>query len=47
MMSDTMKHIFGMKVVEPGLKALRRPSESSLKECRAFGRVIAEKSKIS
>ena len=31
MMTDTMKHIFGMKVMEPGLRLLRRPSEDGLK----------------
>jgi flavodoxin short chain len=43
MMSDTMKHIFGMNVIEPGLKMLRRPDEGGLKQCREFGRRIAEK----
>lgn len=45
MMTDTMKHIFGMKVIEPGLKMLRGLSESSLKECQQFGRKIAEEIK--
>ena len=45
MMTDTMKHIFGMSVIEPGLKILRRPSESGLKECNEFGKTIAEKTK--
>jgi flavodoxin short chain len=43
MMSDTMKHIFGMNVIEPGLKMLRRPDEGGLKQCREFGRRIAER----
>jgi len=43
MMSDTMKHIFGMDVIEPGLKTLRRPDEGGLKQCREFGRRIAER----
>ncbi|TET41818.1 MAG: FprA family A-type flavoprotein [Dehalococcoidia bacterium] len=43
MMTDTMKHIFGMSVIEPGLKILRRPDESGLKQCQEFGREIAEK----
>jgi len=43
MMTDTMKHIFGMSVIEPGLKILRRPNESGLKQCQEFGRKIAEK----
>lgn len=45
MMADTIKHIFGMNVIEPGLKMLRRPSESSLKQRQEFGRKIAEKIK--
>ena len=46
MMTDTMKHIFGMNVIEPGLKILRRPGESGLKQCQEFGRTIAEKIKV-
>ena len=45
MMTDTMKHIFGMNVIEPGLRILRRPSESGLEQCREFGRKIAEEVK--
>jgi flavodoxin short chain len=45
MMTDTMKHIFGMNVIEPGLKMLRRPSESGLKQCQEFGRKIVDKIK--
>lgn len=45
MMTDTMKHIFEMKVVEPGLKILRKPEYESLEKCRDFGRKIAEKIK--
>jgi len=45
MMTDTMKHIFGMNVIEPGLKMLRRPTEAGLKQCQYFGRKIAEKAK--
>jgi flavorubredoxin len=45
MMTDTMKHIFGMNVIEPGLKMLRSPDEGGLKQCREFGRKIAEKIK--
>jgi len=45
MMTDTMKNIFEMDVIEPGLKVLRRPGESSLKQCREFGKAIAEKIK--
>jgi len=47
MMTDTMKHIFGMNVIEPGLKMLRRPAEGGLKQCREFGRKVAEKIKQS
>ena len=47
MMTDTMKHIFGMNMIEPGLKILRRPSESGLKQCQEFGRKVAEKIKES
>jgi flavodoxin short chain len=45
MMTDTMKHVFGMNVIEPGLKMLRRPGEDGLKRCREFGRNVAEKVK--
>lgn len=47
MMTDTMKHIFGMNAIEPGLKMLRSPDDSSLKRCQEFGRKIAEKIKES
>jgi len=47
MMTDTMKHIFGMKVIEPGLRMLRRPSEDSLKQCQEFGEKIGETIKQS
>ena len=43
MMTNTMKHIFGMNVVEPGLKILRRPEYEALEKCREFGRKIADK----
>ena len=43
MMTDTMKHIFEMNVIEPGLKLMRRPSGSSLEQCKDFGRKIAGK----
>jgi len=42
-MADTMKHVFGINVMEPGLKLLRRPSERDLNECRAFGKKVAGK----
>ena len=44
-MADTMEHIFGMDVMEPGLQLLRRPSESDLKQCKEFGGKIANKIK--
>jgi len=47
MIADTMKHIFGMNVIEPGLKVLRKPTEDGLKQCREFGRQVAEKIKES
>ncbi len=40
-MSETMKHVFGMNVVEPGLNVLER--QSDLNKCREFGRTIAER----
>ena len=43
MMTDTMKYIFGMSVLEPGLKILRRPSENGLDQCQELGRAVAEK----
>ena len=45
MISDTMKHIFGMDVMEPGLKLARRLSGSSLERGKEFGKKIAEKIK--
>jgi flavodoxin short chain len=45
MMTDTMKHVFGMNVTEPGLKMLRKPDERGLKQCQEFGMKIAEKIK--
>ncbi|MGQ9545741.1 MAG: flavodoxin domain-containing protein [Dehalococcoidia bacterium] len=47
MLTDTMKHLFGMNVIEPGLKMLRTPTDDGLKHCREFGRKIAEKAKQS
>jgi len=47
MMTDTMKHIFEMNVMEPGLKLLRTPSQNGLKQCKEFGKQIAEKIKES
>ena len=34
MMTDTMEHIFEMNVVKPGLKMLRSPDASGLKQCQ-------------
>jgi len=45
MMTDTMKHIYGMNVLEPGLRILRRPSESGLEQYRNWRRTIVEKMK--
>lgn len=47
MMTDTVKHIFGMKVREPGLRMLRKPSEYGLKQCQEFGGKIGETIKVS
>jgi flavodoxin short chain len=45
MMTDTMKHIFQMNVIEPGLKLLQRPERSDMEACVEFGRKIAIKIK--
>jgi len=45
MITDTIKHIFGMNAIEPGLKMLRRPGKDGLKQCQEFGRRIAVKTK--
>ena len=45
MLTDTMKHVFGMKVIEPGLKLLQRPERSDIETCVEFGRKIASKIK--
>ena len=45
MMSDTMKHIFRMDVMEPGLRLKGRPSGSRLEQGEEFGKKIAEKIK--
>ena len=34
MMTDTMKHVFEINVIEPGLKMLRRPSQRGLEQCQ-------------
>jgi NAD(P)H dehydrogenase (quinone) len=45
MLTDTMKHVFGMNVIEPGLKLLQRPERSDIEACVEFGRKIAAKIK--
>lgn len=45
MITDTMKHIFQMNVIEPGLKLLQRPEGSDMEACVEFGRKIAAKIK--
>jgi len=44
-LTETMKNLAEMDVIEPGLKVKRRPSEKDLEECRAFGKKIADKIK--
>ena len=43
MMSDTMKHIFEMDVIEPGLKMKGTEVVTGEKECKEFGQKIAAK----
>ena len=43
MMTDTMKHVFHMNVIEPGLKLLQRPEKSDMEASVEFGRTIARK----
>jgi len=45
MLTDTMKHIFEMNVIEPGLKLMQRPERSNVEACVEFGRKIAAKIK--
>ena len=45
MLTDTMKHVFEMNVIEPGLKLLQRPERSDIEACVEFGRKIAAKIK--
>ncbi len=45
MIADTMKHIFEMNIVEPGLRIMRRPTEADLKQCQEFGKKIGQKIK--
>jgi hypothetical protein len=46
MMTDTMKQILGINVIEPGLKILRRLGQGGLKQCQELGKRIAEKVKM-
>lgn len=41
MLSDTMKHIFGMEMIEPGLKLKGTEVLTGEKECKEFGKKIA------
>ena len=41
-LTETMKNLAGMNVIEPGLRIKRRPTDQGLKECREFGKKIAE-----
>lgn len=45
MISETMKHILGMDVVEPKARLEGKANEFGLGQCREFGRKIAEKIK--
>lgn len=45
MITDTMKYIFQMNIIEPGLKLLQRPEGSDMEACVEFGRKIAAKIK--
>lgn len=47
MIADTMKYIFKMDVILPGLKALLNPSQDDLKRCKDLGRDVATKIKES
>ena len=44
-LTETMKNLAGMNVIEQGLRIKRRPTDQGLKECREFGKKIAEKIK--
>jgi len=43
MMVDTMKHIFEMDVMEPGLRILRRPTDSGLIQCQELARKLVQR----
>jgi flavodoxin short chain len=44
-LTETMKNLAGMDVIEPGLKVKRRPTEKGLEDCREFGKKIVERIK--
>jgi len=44
-LTETMKNLAGMNVIEPGLRINRRPTEKGLEECREFGKKIADEIK--
>ena len=41
-LTETMKNLAGMNMIEQGLRIKRRPTEKGLEECREFGKKIAE-----
>lgn len=41
-LTETMKNLAEMNVIEPGLRIKRGPTEKGLEECREFGKKIAE-----
>ena len=43
MITDTMKHMLRMNVIEPGLKLQQRPEKSDIESCVEYGRTIARK----
>lgn len=45
MITEAMKNILKMNVIEPGLKLIDRPSGSTLEECKNFSKTIADKIK--
>jgi len=45
MITDIMKHIFQMNVIEPGLRLRQRPEGNDIEACVEFGRKIAAKIK--
>jgi len=40
--TDTLKSVLNMEVIEPGLKVKGSPDESSLRECEEFGKTVAD-----